>query len=379
MTTVPRLVYFGLPPGISPRSGYAKWFSDVYDLLTDNGSINATYVDYNPMLLNPYTSRTYLVSVSYLLLRMAAESRFLRSMDILHILNQLPHLSRIIPTISAIKSRSEFKTVLTIHDIQKADGRLDLSIPKSAEKADCIFVPSEYTRDSLRNILGVASEIRVTYNPVDLNRYHPYDPARTARIRERFLCAHSCPEDSRIILYVGSEMPRKNIPGLLQVLSILVAEDSTYQLVILTRPSHLRGRYISTAKRLGVIDNVIWLDYLDEEDLPGLYNLADVFITLSKGEGFCVPAVEAMACGKHVIASNFTSLPEIVGEGGKLVDPDDHETVARLVSGISGNPWKSAIVHKAIEQADKFSCETVASRYVRFYSDLLAGDVSDEQ
>lgn len=372
MANRPKLLYFGLPPWNSQSSGYAKWFFDVYEKLVREGQVEAYCISYSPIILNAFTQRATILSFPYMLAKTIAAADTARKADILHVLNQSPRFSNINPCVSFIRPRSGFKTVLTIHDVLSLDGQVDTSISKVLRHYDCIFTPSEYTKKAIESNFGKNSRILVTYNPVDSDRYHPFDDNQRFRLKRQFLLAHSKPMNSLILLYVGSEMPRKNVQTLLQVTRMLRDRDDRYLLVILSRPSRFRNGLKALVKRLEIEHRVIWIDQMGEVSMPALYNLSDIFITLSRGEGFCVPVVEAMACGKTVIASNMTSLPEIVGKGGYTTALENMELVRDLIIGIVEDGEYGLPSESAIQRAGMFSPETVASRYLKYYHELLS-------
>jgi len=376
MDNIPKILYFGLPRGSYPSNDYAKWFFEVHKELIADGSVRAYFLDHNPMVLDQYIAKSATFSIPYLLMITARARKFLREINILHILNQSPRFSGIIPSVSLFKPRSDFKIVLTVHDILRADGSIDFSFQRTLENIDCIFVPSEYTKMSVQKELECDININVTYNPINLKKYQPLPSSDRLALKSRLLSNESRRSDSIILLFVGSGLPRKNISGLIELLSILIANDRRFQLVIVSHPSPLRNEYRTLATKLGVEQNLIWFDHIDEDKMPGLYNLSDIFITLSKGEGFCVPVVEAMACGRHVIASNSTSLPEIVADGGDIVNPDDLDSIARHILKVIDNKKFEDPVDKAVNRAKKFSPEAIASRYLNFYLELLGNETT---
>jgi glycosyltransferase involved in cell wall biosynthesis len=95
---------------------------------------------------------------------------------------------------------------------------------------------------------------------------------------------------------------------------------------------------------------------VSDEDLVGLYRAADCFVYPSRYEGFGFPPLEAMACGTAVISSNRTSLPEVVGDAGVLVDPDDVDAIERALSELLSSPERRAeLVERGYRRAAEFS------------------------
>jgi glycosyltransferase involved in cell wall biosynthesis len=138
------------------------------------------------------------------------------------------------------------------------------------------------------------------------------------------------------LLAVGSVQPRKNLVRLVEAFGALHRTRPDLQLVIVG-PSGFRSRWVKeTIVRRGMADAVRLLGYVPEEDLVGLYNAAIAMVYPSVYEGFGLPVVEAMACGRPVIAANTSSLPEVAGDAAILVDPFDvsalHAAMLRIVT-----------------------------------------------
>ncbi len=139
--------------------------------------------------------------------------------------------------------------------------------------------------------------------------------------------------DRPYLLYVGTEDPRKDLPTLLRAFARVRRERPDVGLIKVGRAyfDSERARLRSLIRDLHLEDAVHFLDNVDEADLPLLYNLARIFITPSLYEGFGFPALEAMACGRPVVATRAGSLPEIVGQAGILVPPGDERTMAETL------------------------------------------------
>lgn len=110
-------------------------------------------------------------------------------------------------------------------------------------------------------------------------------------------------------------------------------------------------------------NKVVRIGRVEEEDLPAVYNLAGLFIFPSIWEGFGLPPLEAMACGTPVITSDRSSLPEVVGEAGVLVDPENIAQMALEIHRVlTDTALKEGMIRKGIEQARKFNWEEKAKK-----------------
>jgi len=222
------------------------------------------------------------------------------------------------------------KVVVTVHDIipymlrndpqlstyrTVADRLFDRLAMAGLKRADHLIAVSRYTRQCVVEHLGIAPEkIAVVRLGIDHERFRPLPVPAT--IRERY----GLPEGRRYLIYVGSEDPRKNLIALVRALAQIRRELPDVQLIKVGRARHdrERQRLLELATRLGVRTAIHLLEDVPEDDLPLLYNVADVCVMPSLYEGFGFPLLEAMACGTPVVCANGASLPEIGGTGGLL-------------------------------------------------------------
>ena len=118
-------------------------------------------------------------------------------------------------------------------------------------------------------------------------------------------------------------------------------------------------------------DAVHLLGFVDDDDLPALYTAARMLVMPSLYEGFGLPILEAMACGVPVIASNLSSLPEVVGEAGILVDPLDIDAIRDAILRIESDSRRAFLIDAGRRQAKQFTWEKSARRLKSIYEGLL--------
>jgi glycosyltransferase involved in cell wall biosynthesis len=180
------------------------------------------------------------------------------------------------------------------------------------------------------------------------------------------------------VLYLGGFDARKNIETLLQVYTW--AQDTLGQdfpLVIAGQLPDTHNDFFRDprviAKALEVEDVVRFIGPVAEEDKPALYRGAMAFLYPTRYEGFGLPALEALACGVPVVGSHASSVPEIVGAAGMLVDPDDARSMAgALIAVVTEYELHERLAKAAIEQAARFSWEKCAGETLLAYQDALA-------
>jgi len=198
-------------------------------------------------------------------------------------------------------------------------------IPRSAHRADALIAVSENTRQDIIRLLGVKPDKIMTV-PLGLApAFRPiHNPDALVVIRQRY----HLPE--RFILFVGLIEPRKNLPSLLRALRI-AGQKAPCHLVVVGEPGWQVKSVYRLIQNLDLMGRVHFTGYVPVEDLPGVYNLADLLVYPSFYEGFGLPVLEAMGCGLPVIASNTASLPEITGEAGFLLPPGEDGLFAQAV------------------------------------------------
>ena len=203
------------------------------------------------------------------------------------------------------------KKIITVHDLFDPEGhteRLVNELKQCLSDYETIFVPSEFTHQQLSSHFpDVNSRIQIIPDCVDADFFKPL------AVRQ---------DGIKRLIYVGTEKPSKNLPLLFEAFARLRKSfGNNLELIKVGRPSHgQRGSLVKLANTLGVENSIRWIDWVSDYDLVRLYNLADIYVQPSICEGFGMPVVEAMACGRPVIANNSSSLPEVVGDAGLLFD-----------------------------------------------------------
>jgi len=270
------------------------------------------------------------------------------------------------------------KRVLTIHDLsflrypEGADPRLrwylTQAVPRSIGQADLVLADSQNTKSDLIELLGVeAGKVEVLYPGVE-ERFHPLREESLAPVKARYNL------DFPFILTVGTLEPRKNHVGLLQAYSLLKGRYP-HRLVIAGGKGWLYEGIFQEVERLSLEEKVLFLGYVPEEDLPALYNLADLFVFPSLYEGFGLPPLEAMACGTPVVTSNSSSLLEVVGDGALLIPPQEVEALAAAMERVLSDPsLREELRRKGLERAKQFTWSEAAKRLLAIYEQVGGED-----
>ena len=227
-------------------------------------------------------------------------------------------------------------------------------------RGDLLLSISESTRQECIDHLGFPADRVVNISTAADSQFQKQsiDDNRQADLRQCHGLVHP------YVMYTGGIDPRKNIEGLIRAyasLPIELRQNLQLAIVCSIQPQD-RSRLETLAKDHGLASNeMILTGYVPEEDLIALYNLCKVFIFPSWHEGFGLPALEAMACGRAVIAANTSSLPEVVGYPDALFDPFDDASIAdKLSQVLTDEDFRHSLEQHGIEQAKQFSWDTCA-------------------
>ena len=229
------------------------------------------------------------------------------------------------------------------------------------KRADHIIAVSAYTKKDLVEKLGIAKErVTVVYNGINHGVFKPVPEKRLV----------SFP----YFLYVGSERPRKNLAGLIAAFARLKKEFGDLQGLKLVkigaagRSKQFRRMTQRAIARLNLEKDVIFIDHVTDNELAAYYSSAVALVFPSFYEGFGLPPLEAMACGCPVITSNCSSLPEIVGDAGLLVDPEDTNDITKAMhSVITDRTLSRQLMEKGIARARCFSWDIAAEETMEVY------------
>ncbi len=281
---------------------------------------------------------------------------------------------------------SPIKRVVTIFDLSF------LHFPRSFLKRD-LWQLTNWTRFSIQNanhIIAISNstkqdivsqykvnknKITVAYPGFDKNIWHPVDDkVNIAKVLKKYRI------EDNFVVYIGTIQPRKNLTRLIEAFGRLVKE-SALQLVIAGKSSG-KGRegwmyedILELPKKLVIEERVKFSGFVPAEDLPYLLSASYALVQPSLWEGFGLSVVEAMACGVPVIVSNVSSLPEIVGKAGILVDPysvDQIEQAIRTV--VTDKKLRQKYAKAGLVQAQKFSWEKMAREVLKVFNQLSSAE-----
>ena len=273
-------------------------------------------------------------------------------------------------------------TVVTVYDLSflryprvfNRGNRLYLSrfTPPSLRRATRVIAISEHTRQDVIQLCGVPPERVTTIHLAADERFHPADPAEIVRFRAR----RGLPD--RYILYLGTLEPRKNVSTLVRAYAELRRAGITDHALVLAGARGWQYEPIfALVRELGLEQQVLFPGFVAAEEQALWYTAAQIFAFPSLYEGFGLPLLEAMACGTPVVASTSSSLPEVVGDAGILVEPTDVGGLASALRDVLENDALRRRLREAgLVRARTFSWRKMAEETVRVYDELLQGSCS---
>ncbi len=233
---------------------------------------------------------------------------------------------------------------------------------------DELLVISQSVKDDLMQYLNFRGDnIHVIWGaPSEMFRELSVRPAEADTLRRKYGLK------SRFIMCTGGDDERKNIAGLIEAYGKLPQTlTDRYGLVIVCKLQKAsEERYAALAKRLGVGDKVAFTNFVPDEELVQLYNLASLVAFPSKYEGFGLPVVEAWACGTPVLTSDNSSLIQIAGDAAVTVNADDVEDIARGLKEALEDDALAALTKKGRERLHMFQWPVVADEAVRRINQL---------
>lgn len=261
------------------------------------------------------------------------------------------------------------KRVTTIHDLSFASfpeyfsarqniwHRIEMSPSKQFKLSDKIIAVSKSTKDDLASKYDIDLEkIRVVHSGISNNIVRPTDEDL-----EKFGLAKGLPE--RFILSLGKLEPRKNVVALIRAFNLLKLQadfEDLYLVIAGTRGWLFQSIFREVAAS-PYRNQIILTGHVPNDDRSFYYSLASVFVYPSLFEGFGFPPLEAMRCGTPVVVSNNSSLPEVIGDAGIMVDPRSVDEIASGIRQILANhELRAELIERGIRRSTQFTWQKAA-------------------
>jgi glycosyltransferase involved in cell wall biosynthesis len=273
--------------------------------------------------------------------------------------------------------------VVSVHDVSflehpeyfKRDRAIQLqwTVRRTVQRAARVLTGSEFSRASILKVYGDLEEHKVVVVPnAAASQFRPISRETAAfTVRERFAIR------APFLLSVGDLQPRKNQIGLIRAFARLVRTypQLKHNLVLAGKGTWFADKVRDAACESGVAERIQFIGFVSDPDLLHLYNACDLFVFPSFYEGFGLPALEAMACGRAVVCSNTAALPEVVDGAAILFDPYATDQIVRALADLLLDAELRARMERlGLQRAAHFSWQKTAQRTLEVFYDVAERD-----
>ena len=283
---------------------------------------------------------------------------------------------------SQMRNASNIKRFLTVYDLiairwpELFEATVNVFLTQTLNSLgpeDFSLCISESTKNDLCNYRPDLKPDRLFVTP--LGASDNFRPCWDANAINAVKKKYGIPLDAEYLLSLCTLEPRKNLDQAIRCFARVVQQEHLKDLrFVLVGPKGWDYDRIfkATAEAQNISDYVIFTDFVDDEDLSPLYSGAMAFIYLSLYEGFGLPPLEAMQCGAPVITSNTSSLPEVVGDAGKMFDPMDTDGVCQALLDVYSDPeLRGKMRQRSLERAKLFGWERCTRETIAAYKAAL--------
>lgn len=298
---------------------------------------------------------------------------------------QLAHASfrRLVPGVQVFHATEhllmplgDVPSVMTVHDLifklfPQHHKRLNYyflnaAMPLFVKRADAIITVSQATKNDLMRYYRTPDrKITVVHEAASPN-FRVMPRSEVSRVREKY----DLPD--QFLLAVGTIEPRKNLSRLVEVLARLRRDYRDLHLIVVGAKGWLFDDFFKRVEDLNLTDAVRMLGYVPDEDLPGVFRAATMYVMASVYEGAGLPLLEAMACGVPVVSSRESSLPELGADVPRYFNPHDVDNMTEVLGFVLGDDrLRAEMAAAGPERAARFSWKRAAAETLRVYRKLV--------
>ncbi|MGD0500624.1 MAG: glycosyltransferase family 1 protein [Bryobacteraceae bacterium] len=272
--------------------------------------------------------------------------------------------------------------VVSVHDVSFLEHpeyfthdrvvQLRWTVRRTVRRAARVLTGCEFSKRAILRAYSDLDERKVVVAPyAAASEFRPL-PRETAQaaVLDRFSIS------GPFFLNVGDLHPRKNQIGLIRAFARLVGAypQIKHKLALAGKDTWFAGRVREAARDSGVADRIHFLGFVTDDDLLRLYNACDLFVFPSFYEGFGLPALEAMACGRAVVCSNASALPEVVDGAAVLTDPCSVDEIARAMADLLlDSEMRARMERLGLRRAAHFNWQNTARRTLEVFHEVAEG------
>lgn len=275
--------------------------------------------------------------------------------------------------------------VVSVHDVSFLEHpeyftrdrawQLQWTVRRTVNRAAKVLTGSEFSRNAILKVYGDLEEDKVVVVPnAAASEFRPITrETAAATVRERFQVT------APFILSVGDLQPRKNQIGLIKAFARLLRAYPQFKhnLLLVGKETWFADRVREAANESGVGERIQFFGFVSDSDLLQFYNACDVFVFPSFYEGFGLPALEAMACGRAVICSNTSALPEVVDGAALLFDPYAIDEIVRAIADLLlDSELRTRMERLGLQRAAHFSWQKTAERTLDVFQEVAENAAS---
>ncbi len=268
--------------------------------------------------------------------------------------------------------------VVSVHDVSFLEHpeyftsframQLRCTVDRTIRAAARVLTPSEFSKRSILDAYGLHEDKVVVLPNGVCSSFHPI-----ARETAQRWVQSSLDLQSPFVLSVGDLQPRKNHVGLIHAFERLVRAypQLTHHLVIVGKETWYAPVIRAAARKSSVSERIHFTGFVSEEELLRLYGACDLFAYPSFYEGFGLPILEAMACGRAVVCSNTSAMPEVADSAALLFDPRSDEQLMLAMRDLLLNPeLRTRMERLGTQRAATFSWESTAAKTLELYYEI---------
>jgi glycosyltransferase involved in cell wall biosynthesis len=272
--------------------------------------------------------------------------------------------------------------VVSVHDIsflthphyftRSRAVQLNITVRNTVKRASAVLTPSEFSRRGIIGAYGL---------PDEAVHAIPYGVSSAFRPVARDLASRRVGEKhgfrAPYVLTVGDLQPRKNHAGLFHAFADLLREHPLlpHHLVVTGKRTWYGAKVYQAARESAVASRIHFTDFVDDDDLVQLYGGCDLFVFPSFYEGFGLPILEAMACGRAVACSDTSAMPEVADSAALLFDPYVPGQMVRAMRDLLiDHELRARMERLGLQRAAQFSWQKTAERTLRVYREVVASE-----